>query len=477
MKTLLISFLIVISQSFFSYGQRNYVFKKNGVYYIKHSVQQNENIAQIAKDYSTRPNILTQFNQLGNASTISFNDTLAIPLLETNFFKFASLTDAPGFVQVIYKVNNDLSSLQICKQFGIALEAFQRWNPSIPSNESILGEEVIVGWLKYSSSRKNTITIPAKTFENNTSTSSTKINENATKPVVPKKVKDKNISVDQLKQKISSTSNTMWTYVKKPFIKKEARTNKNEVSAPKTNKESQLKTFTYNVKKAWYKVENKDVDGNLLNGSIPQRSDESIKEFAIKKWNQLGIWSSKIKVKIQAKSSINSNKVAKKNGGDNISLSTNTEKSNIISENKTKETYSNNEVMSDKPDDTYTATIAKASIDTLETEYELNNNESNETTVIKAETKNLVFKNSKTGKASFFFSGPSHGKFYVVTSVAEKGSIVKITNTENGKSIFAEVISPITASDLSKGIIMKISDNSKLPLMHKSSICAVKISY
>jgi hypothetical protein len=89
----------------------------------------------------------------------------------------------------------------------------------------------------------------------------------------------------------------------------------------------------------------------------------------------------------------------------------------------------------------------------------------------------VTFKNSKNGKASYFFSGPKEGKFYAVTSLANKGSLIKVTCLETNKSIMAEVISVLPASDAARGLLIKISDNAKLALKQKSTTFNTKVSY
>ena len=103
--------------------------------------------------------------------------------------------------------------------------------------------------------------------------------------------------------------------------------------------------------------------------------------------------------------------------------------------------------------------------------------EVSEPVAVRSEIKSLSLNNSKAGKASYFFSGPSGGKFYVATNLASKGEIVKVINPDNGKYVMAEVLSSLPSSDAAKGIILKLSDNAKLPLGQKNSSFAVKVNY
>lgn len=97
--------------------------------------------------------------------------------------------------------------------------------------------------------------------------------------------------------------------------------------------------------------------------------------------------------------------------------------------------------------------------------------------VLRNEIRPLSLKNSRSGRCAYFFSGPSGGKFYVATNLAPKGQMVKITNPENGKFVMAEVLSALPASDASKGLLLKVSDNAKLPLGQKGTVFTLRINY
>lgn len=97
--------------------------------------------------------------------------------------------------------------------------------------------------------------------------------------------------------------------------------------------------------------------------------------------------------------------------------------------------------------------------------------------IVRNEIKHLSLNNSQSGRASFFFSGPSGGKFYVATNLASKGQIIKVVNPDNGKFVLAEVLSSLPSTDVAKGILLKLSDNAKMPLGQKNSSFNVKVNY
>lgn len=96
---------------------------------------------------------------------------------------------------------------------------------------------------------------------------------------------------------------------------------------------------------------------------------------------------------------------------------------------------------------------------------------------IRNEIKPLSLNRTTQGSAGYFYSGMNVGKFYVVTNLANKGEVIKITNTANGKSLMAEVLDILPSADIRKGLLLKISDNAKMPLGQQASIFTVKVNY
>ncbi len=97
--------------------------------------------------------------------------------------------------------------------------------------------------------------------------------------------------------------------------------------------------------------------------------------------------------------------------------------------------------------------------------------------VIRNEIKSLSLTSSATGKSAYFYSGIVNGKIYAISNLSNKGEIIKVTNLSNGKSVYAEVMDNLPAKDTKSGIILKLSDNAKLPLDQKNNTFNVKINY
>ncbi|KXK43929.1 MAG: peptidoglycan-binding LysM [Bacteroidetes bacterium OLB11] len=97
--------------------------------------------------------------------------------------------------------------------------------------------------------------------------------------------------------------------------------------------------------------------------------------------------------------------------------------------------------------------------------------------VIRNEIKSLSLTSSATGKSAYFYSGIVNGKIYAISNLSNKGEIIKVTNLSNGKSVYAEIMDNLPAKDIKSGIILKLSDNAKLPLDQKNNTFNVKINY
>ena len=96
---------------------------------------------------------------------------------------------------------------------------------------------------------------------------------------------------------------------------------------------------------------------------------------------------------------------------------------------------------------------------------------------IRNEIQPLSLTRTASGTAAYFFSGASFGKFYVVTNLALKGEVIKVINTQNGKSLLAEVMDALPSSDVKRGLLLKLSDNAKLPLGQSNKSFSVKVNY
>lgn len=71
-------------------------------------------------------------------------------------------------------------------------------------------------------------------------------------------------------------------------------------------------------------------------------------------------------------------------------------------------------------------------------------------------------KNTTTekGPGGWFKSNAATGKYYALHNTAQRGTIIKVTNPLNGKSIYAKVLESIPQIKQNAGLIIKLSDSA-----------------
>lgn len=454
--------------------------QRNGVSFIIHEVNEGETILQIAKDYFIKPALLSQFNHIDNTIKLALGSNLEIPLTETNFFKFASLTERGGFTKVLYELERESSAQEICKQFGIASEAFFKWNNSKVESYYESGYQVVVGWLKRNYPYMDNSRESKKGIEVITQKKAKQNSENYSQSAHTKKGIQEKISTAG--QTIASESKSIWNKTKKTLARKpdkrkmaekESNAKENKNATKSSNEKSSFSDQLSELKIGLSKKPSKSKEELAIEN---KNSEERIRRNAKQKWNQFENWTMEQKDKLQRKPSYADNYKRSEELKKNTYSSKSNEKSNT---QKTK-TIKITKKPSDKEN---TPNKNKSELDgnlpNHEEEYikETPAQVTKKEIVKENESKIVTFKNSKNGKASYFFSGPKEGKFYAVTSLANKGSLIKVTCLETNKSIMAEVISVLPASDAARGLLIKISDNAKLALKQKSTIFNTKVSY
>lgn len=67
---------------------------------------------------------------------------------------------------------------------------------------------------------------------------------------------------------------------------------------------------------------------------------------------------------------------------------------------------------------------------------------------------------SEKGPGSWFKSNASPGKYYALHNSAPRGTIIKVTNPLNGKSVYAKVLESIPQMKQNAGLIIKLSDSA-----------------
>ena len=370
MKQLLFLLLLI---PFFSFSNNIEISRcniTNEGNFVTYKAIKEESIPDIAKKFCVKTAMLLKFNNVSLNDNIKINQTISIPLTETNYFKLSGIKNSAGFIPIYYFLESNTIKKNLCVQLGILVQTFDKWNHTEHTDKLISGEEFFIGWLK---------------IDTNTQI-------NITENEIRRKEITKNLLIGDHKMHPS------------------------------------------------YETPSK-----IANGYNTLKEKKKISPIQ-KRLNKFRFNPNKIK-KLYGQSLANIKKTFK-------SIFTN--KDIIIKDNKpTTDTIKNQEIVTEE-----------------------NSKVNSESKIsIKKEIESTELKKIKEGNASLFYAGNRNGKFYVVTNIAAKGATIKVTNTKNGKNIMAEVIGGLSNEDINKGILIRISDNSKLPLVVTNKIFYVKVNY
>jgi len=88
-------------------------------------------------------------------------------------------------------------------------------------------------------------------------------------------------------------------------------------------------------------------------------------------------------------------------------------------------------------------------------------------------------KNTSTekGPGGWFKSNAAPGKYYALHNTAQRGTIIKVTNPLNGKSIYAKVLESIPQIKQNAGLIIKLSDSALEALGTNDAKFYVELNY
>jgi hypothetical protein len=374
MKQILLSLLFI---PFFSFSNNIEISKlslTNEGNFITYKILKEESIADIAKKFCIKTEMLIQFNNLRFNADLKINQTLSIPLTETNYFKLNGIKNSAGYIPIYYYLESNTIKKNLCLQLNVLVETFDKWNHTEYTDNLISGEDFFVGWLKIDTN--------------------TQINQLPVEIINKEKASNNDVKFENFKMQPSHETISKNT---NSDIKSSDKKNHNPIQ-----KNEQEVVLSRNPK------EKKKLKNQFLS------SLNTIYH---------SIFTNKVLLKKEEKPTINPVKIEE-----------------IVVKEKTKENVES-KISSEKAQ----------------------------------EFKDFV--SSKNGNASLFYAGNSNGKFYVVTNIAAKGKTVKVTNIKNGKYLMAEVISVLSNKDVGKGLLIKLSDNSKSTLGITTSVFYVKVNY
>ena len=443
MKQILFFLLLIPFFSFSNTVEISTLTLNNEGNFITYSVAKGESLGDIAEKFSIKTATLLKFNNMLLNSSLKPNQSISIPLTETNYFRLNGISTSDSFLPIYYILESNIEKNNLCTQLGILVESFDKWNKTEYADHLITGEKVLVGWLKIGANPQE------KSFPNKISRK--EITNNNVKFEDPKK----NPSYETPSKIVNSDNKLINKKINEPIQKRE-----HEVVSllnPKAKKKLQTNLLV-KLKKIFssggyepYKSKKNEVDKKHIN-KVPNSEKTAEKSYlkaaSLKETNNKKRLKEKNVVFSRIKKTINSSEKLSK------------------------------PIIKTRPHKTKEIQEKKVSVKTKEIALRENPKEkvaSNFT--INNEIKYLHLTNFKNGKASLFYAGNGSGKFYVVTNIAPKGEIVKVTNTSNGQYVMAEVIGSLPNTDISKGLLIKLSDNAKLPLGVINNVFFVKVNY
>lgn len=531
------SLLILLLSVQFASSQTDFTVQyRDGANYIIYQVSNTDTWSSLSTDFNVDIESLTLFNSIDNNNASISKSSIDVPLTESNFYKSSHIHQQKGFQAVYYPIHRSESVEDIARLYYIPKSTLLLWNKA---EKFANGEKVIIGWLKYNKhlgSNENLVKeskvktnndnpsyatksqVSPKTTSNTvyTKPKPTNSNTNSYSIAKPKPIKnDPNRSKDNTYRKPFKETWNNWISKLSP---KKKETNSKATTTNKQSKSNQKSNTAYSNKKSsqgskdksFKNFWNKLVNGNSKSGTSnsnsygKKKTNSNTKTAGAKlkeNWNKLVKSKPKRETKTasqsytaEAKTNKSNNKTAGTkikdgwnklvNGSDKTKKTapaksqksttpkpTAYQKPKPIIKEKTITTNTTSSIEEKKNKDSYTPTT-----DSLGYEMTIPEPKSEVVEPVPA-AKTIVLTNNKNGKASFFYSGPIGAKFYVVSNLAPKGSIVKITNVSNGKYIMAEVIGSLSSADSSKGVIAKVSDNAKMPLGSNSTNLNIKLSY
>lgn len=431
--------------------------------YVWHLSQPGETILQLARDYHVRTSLLLKVNDWGVNSRLKSGEQVRIPLIETNFFKLAALNTGSGYSPVYHKLGAGESVNDVRQRYHLSLAAFQSWNGT---EAQLAGKQaLIVGWLKYKphtkaeegnrdkesqASQKNMADIlPSKEQappgkESARGSRFLKESRRAPKPhstdtteavraqgswsmlVQTLKRAGKAIGEDTRDawQKLTGKTPRKDTTGQPPPAFVSVDTVSNMIEAPPTQAAAVPAL----------KISGPASKGREVKAAEPQFLPENSSRTAEP---HRVPWFSRFKKKVK----------------------------NIFSPPQDKESTPvsvQEPAPAPVPRDNENTLTATAPAEKPEPRNEM---------------KGMNFSQTRSGKAGYFFGGPSGGKFYAATNLAPRGAVIRVTNPVNGKSVICEVLAPLSTADAAKGLLLKMSDNARLPLGQRSNQFSVRVNY
>jgi LysM repeat protein len=162
MKTVLLSFILLISSSLMGQQQKLIVRNSGSQLYLDHKVAPKENWYSVGRIYFISPKEIAAFNQLSMDKGLSIGQLLKIPLRRENFSQSTAIDNAE--VKVVHVVQAKEGLYKLAQLYNVDKELLKKMN-GISSDQINAGTNLVIGYLIQSGEPELSIApaSPAKT--------------------------------------------------------------------------------------------------------------------------------------------------------------------------------------------------------------------------------------------------------------------------------------------------------------------------
>jgi len=144
MKTIFLSFILLISISLMGQQQKFIVRNSGSQLYLEHKVAPKENWYSVGRIYFISPKEIASFNQLSMEKGLGIGQLLKIPLRQENFSQSTAIENAGG--KVVHIVQPKEGLYKLANLYHVDKELLKKMN-GISSDQINAGTNLIIGYL------------------------------------------------------------------------------------------------------------------------------------------------------------------------------------------------------------------------------------------------------------------------------------------------------------------------------------------
>ena len=164
MVRIFITFFLTITFFYNTQAQTDSLFvtQQNGVNLVSISSTEVSTLQGVANMYNISADIISLFNQYTFTDKIPANESVLLPLTETNYFKLSTMNAQMGYLPIYYQPTIEEKVIEISKRFLVSESTLYKWN-ALNSQDIIADKAILVGWLKTNQTQNNIVVVGKKT--------------------------------------------------------------------------------------------------------------------------------------------------------------------------------------------------------------------------------------------------------------------------------------------------------------------------